>query len=243
MSITADNGYFFGLGVFETIDIIHGHCVLLEKHIERLNRSCKFFKLKNPITEGTIQDYLAKQGLINYSGAMKITVSSENTLFTVRDNPYPPEKYQEGFALTYTQVRRNETSPFTYHKTLNQGDNLQEREAAQAKGFDEVIFLNTVGEITEGSLTNIFFVKNGGLFTPPIGSGLINGTIRQYLLETQEVTEVALTPGSVRKFDECFVTNSLMGIMPVRSLGDKTFNGFSKTRELKRKYDAVKHEL
>ena len=68
--------------------------------------------------------------------------------------------------------------------------------------------------------------ENGGIFTPPVTAGLLNGIIRQYLLSKYKITETSMTMGALSKFDECFITNSLMGIMPVRSLGEKTFSHF-----------------
>lgn len=243
MTITADSGYFFGLGVFETIAVTEGRCVFLSHHLARLQASAAFFGLRRSITAATVKEYLKTQGQADYSGGLKITLSPENTILSLRENPYTPEDYQRGFKLTFNQVRRNETSPFTYHKTLNQGDNLQERTIAREQGFDEGIFLNSLGEITEGTLSNIFFVKNGGIFTPPISSGLLNGIMRQYIIDNNKVTEVALTTGALEKFDQCFITNSLMGIMPVRSLGDKEFSSLATAQQLQEAYESRKREL
>lgn len=240
MTITADNGYYFGLGVFETIDVVAGRCIFLDEHLARLEASAAFFGLNSRISPKDVSEYLKTQGQHHYTGGLKITISQENTIFSLRENPYTQEDYKKAFRLTFNRVRRNETSPFTYHKTLNQGDNLQERAAAKEQGFDEGIFLNSIGEITEGTLSNIFFVKSGGIFTPPVSSGLLNGIMRQYIISAHKVTEVALTPGAIEKFDECFITNSLMGIMPVRSLGDKEFQSFDVALRLKAYYDYKK---
>lgn len=237
MTIKADNGYFFGVGVFETIKVIKGRCIFLPQHLNRLAASAAFFSLEDTINEKDVYQYLKAYCPPNFSGALKITLSARNRVFSTRENPYKPQHYEKGFSLTFSEVRRNETSSFTYHKTLNCGDNIREKNISAEQGFDEVIFLNTQGEIAEGAVSNIFFVKNGGIFTPPVTAGLLNGIIRQYLLSNYQITETAMTMGALSKFDECFITNSLMGIMPVRSLGEKTFSHFNTAKQLKKEYD------
>ena len=90
-------------------------------------------------------------------------------------------------------------------------------------GADELIFLNSRGEICEGTASNIFFVSGGRLFTPPVSCGLLPGIMRRFVLESFSVNEQVLRRKDVMKMEECFVSNSLMGIMPVVRLGDKEF--------------------
>ncbi|MEG1821578.1 MAG: aminotransferase class IV [Clostridiales bacterium] len=234
MNITADNGFFFGLGVFETINVVDGKCLFLKKHIERLNTSLAYFKIDKSIFAEDISEYSVKNKLEN--GVLKIAVSAENTVFSTRRNPYVKNQYENGFNLIFSDVLRNETSPFTYHKTLNCGDNIIEKQKAKTQGYDEAIFLNTQGEICEGATTNIFFIKNSGIFTPAVNCGLLNGTIRQYLLEKYNLTEMIISPNIIEKFDECFVTNSLMGIMPVAELKNHKFTHRDKTKEIMAEY-------
>lgn len=62
-------------------------------------------------------------------GVLKIVASSENILFLTRENHYGPADYEKGFRLAYSKVRRNETSPLTYRKSLNYGDCILEKRA------------------------------------------------------------------------------------------------------------------
>ena len=102
--------------------------------------------------------------------------------------------------------------------------------------MDERIFLNTCGEISEGTVSNIFFVRGGKLETPAMGCGLLPGIIREYLCETEETEETVIYQEMLNHYEECFVTNSLMGIMPVKQLGDRTFTQFGRTLDLREKY-------
>lgn len=167
---------------------------------------------------------------------LKITVSSENILVSSRKNTYTTEDYERGFTTEYSKVKRNETSSFTYHKTLNYGDCLLEKRQAKARGIDEPVFLNTRGEIAEGASTNVFFVKNGEIFTPSVDSGLLPGILREYICSHYPVKQQIIRPDEISQFDEMFLTNSLLGVMPVRSLESFVFPSCEKGREILKEY-------
>lgn len=235
MQITLDEGYQFGLGVFETIDIQEGAPLFLDWHLKRLNRSVKELHIEQlPVEKPQVLSWLSSQRTKRCG--MKIMVSNENIIFTLRPNPYTPEKIQAGFSLAYSGVYRNETSPLVRHKTFNYGDCILEKRRAAASGEDERIFCNSRGEICEGTATNIFFVQNGRLYTPPVSCGLLPGILRRFILENFSVTERILTKEDALHMDECFVTNSLMGVMPVRALGEKSYSSGPVTRSCMEAY-------
>lgn len=222
----ADEGYFFGIGAFETVAVENGQAVLLENHFARLERAMRFLELTPPMEEirRKAEEALAKPEMHTGRKVLKITVSGENIVVGTRENNYCAHDYERGFCADYSRVRRNETSEFTYHKTLNYGDCLFEKRRAKAAGIDEPVFLNMRGELCEGATTNLFFVKDGEIFTPPVESGLLPGIMREYVMRHYPVTERIIVPHDVQEFEEMFVTNSLLGIMPVRKLGEKEFS-------------------
>lgn len=221
MKITLDEGFQFGLGAFETVAVLANRPVFLEKHLERLERAQKFLGIPQQVTAEEVYAYLEEHP--TEYGALKIVVSKENRLILPRDNHYTEEVYEKGFVTDFAKVRRNETSPLTYHKTMNYGDCILEKRRAAAEGLDELIFLNGRGELSEGTISNVFFVRGERLFTPEISCGLLPGILRGWVLENYEVTETRIRPEEMEAFDECFVTNSLMGVMPVLRLGDRSF--------------------
>ena len=79
-------------------------------------------------------------------------------------------------------------------------------------------------------------MQKGKLLAPPLGCGMLPGILRQYLYETYEIQEQILLPEMVETFDEMFVTNSLLGIMPVRQLEDFVFPGMEVGRKLLKEY-------
>lgn len=76
---------------------------------------------------------------------------------------------------TSVKCCRNETSPLVYHKTLNYGDCILEKRAAAAAGINEKVFVNTKGQISEGTVSNIFFVRKNMIYTPQLSCGLLPG--------------------------------------------------------------------
>ncbi len=241
MEITLDEGFSFGLGAFETIAVKDSKLIFPDRHLRRLDRALRFLQIgtleERGLTAERVGDYVKQEKLID--GACKLTVSKENVLFQKRQNPYTDEIRKKGFVMDFSLVRRNETSPLTVHKTLNYGDCILENRQAHAAGMNERIFLNTKGQISEGTVSNIFFVRNGKLYTPALSCGLLPGILREYLCETENVEETVIYPAELRWYEECFVTNSLMGIMPVNQLGEWKSVSRAVTNRLREKYESM----
>lgn len=255
MNVTLDECFQFGLGAFETIGIEQGIPILLDKHLKRLERAADFLKLgslsERGITARKIEKYLEEQkmrtevqkefGNLEHC-ALKIMLTKENMVYSLRANHYTPEKYEKGFFIDISAVKRNETSPLVYHKTMNYGDCILEKRNATAAGMDERLFLNTKEQVSEGTVSNVFFVRNGVICTPQVSCGLLPGILREYLCETEDVEETDIYVQDLKRYQECFVTNSLMGIMPVRQIGGIRFEEDRVTKELMRKYQDMVQE-
>ena len=237
-----DEGYYFGLGAFETIAVEQGKPVFLEAHYARLQRALEFFHLSVELEEiqKNVQRALAEKQIQTGRKVLKVAVSQKNITVSTRENKYQEKDYTEGFTASYAKVKRNETSPFTYHKTFNYGDCILEKRRAMAAGIQEPVFLNTRGEIAEGATSNVFFVKEGQIIAPPLSCGMLPGIMRQYLYENYEIQEQIILPEQVAEFQEMFLTNSLLGIMPVRQLEGFVFHtmevGHTLLEEYRRRY-------
>ena len=237
MNIQLDDGVQFGLGVFETICMKGKKPVLLDWHLHRMNRSLKEFAIPQTIcVEEVIKWCGEHQDEIEDLQALKIMISEKNKMFAFRKNPYTAEVLEKGFRLDYSPVMRNESSRLVYHKTMNYADNILEKRRLKGTDTDEVLFLNSKGQIAEGSTTNVFFVKEGEIFTPKVSCGLLPGIMRQYVISKTGCVESILYPEDIERMDECFVTNSLMGIMPVTRLGEKQFEAGEIAKKLMEEY-------
>lgn len=232
--LNLDEGYMFGLGAFETIAVYNSKPLLLSYHLERLQKALDFFKIDKTITKKDVIDFIANHQIID--GVVKIMVSKENTTFTTRENHYTKKDYEKGFSLDFSKIIRNESSPLTYHKTMNYGDNILEKRLARIRNIDEPIFVNSKNEICEGACSNLFFVKDKQLFTPAASCGLLEGTLRRYILTNYPVTETIIHPDEIEHFDEVFLTNALMGIMPVSKFENHTYSSHEITDMILKEY-------
>ena len=225
-TVIADEGFYFGIGAFETVAVHAGKPLLLPRHMRRLGKSLDFLGINHRETEvrrtvdRTLQS--AEEG-VRGNGTLKIVVTQANIDVSLTEGRYGPQAWERGFAAAISPIRRNETSPFVYHKTLNYGDSIFEKRRAKAQGVDEPLFLNSRGELCEGATSNIFFVREGTLFTPPVACGLLPGIAREVVIESYPVVQRTITPAELPQFDEAFLTNSLFGIMPLTRIGEVRF--------------------
>lgn len=244
--LNLDDGYSFGLGVFETIAVQNQIPVFPKEHLERLFHSLDRLGIKNPQAKKvlTAERLRREASLCPYpKGVLKLSVSEKNLFFSCRENTYAEEQYRKGFHIRISPVLRNETSPLTYHKTLNYGDNISEKRRAHREGFDEPVFVNTQGQICEGATTNLFFVKGGKLFTPQTECGLLNGILRGYILGRYPVTQIVIRPEQVFEYEEIFLTNSLIGIMPVSVWNQTSLPGHALTDRIRKEYEEYLNHL
>ncbi|MCM1990638.1 aminotransferase class IV [Oceanirhabdus seepicola] len=237
--ISYDDGFFYGRGCFETI-LIKKEPVFLREHLNRLNLGLMKLGINKKICVEDVKEHISENDC-----ALKIMVSEKNTMYEMRNISYRPEHYEKGFSLKLSQVMRNESSHMTYLKSFNYYDNIIEKKKAISEGFDEVIFLNTKGYIAEGAVSNIFFIKGENIITPKVECGLLNGIIREKFIEKFKdiIHEVEITLKEAMECEGAFITNSLMGIMWVNSLGEKKYERCSLYDELREWYNLLLEEF
>ena len=243
MNLIFNDGYQFGLGAFETLPVSQGRPVWLEAHERRLRYTLDYLGIElSSDWENCLWDYV--YSMDDGDQVLKILTSDKNISFTSRVNPYASMTNRPGYVIALSSLRRNETSPLVRHKTFNYGDSILAKRKARVEGIDEPIFCNMQGQLTEGAVSNLFFIKNGRLYTPPVEAGLLPGIIRSYLCQCYDVIEKPLYPEDIQTFDECFLTNSLMGLMPVRRFGTVAFpvSQETQTAALFRRYEADKSQ-
>lgn len=228
-------GFVYGYGLFETLKIHGGKILFFHEHLERLKSGCETLNIFMKYDENMIKNYcyeLIRTNKLSF-GAIKILYSKNNKdydlIISNRDIKYEDELYEKGFYLGFTEIKRNPYTRLTYVKSNNYLENILAREEGIEKGDDEVIFLNVEGKICEGAISNIFFVKNEIIHTPSISCGLLPGIMREKIIELAKKLKLEMKVGQYSKVDllnadEIFVTNSLMDIMPVSKLGNKTLD-------------------
>jgi len=213
----------YGYGLFETIRIYQGNPFLLARHLKRMYQSIKILDYTPTYPESVIT--FAAKKLININrisdGVLRILSTPDDIWITTSPHiTYEEKIYETGINAMITNVCRNETSPLVCLKTLNYLDNILAKRKASSLDFGEAIFLNSQGYIAEGSVSNFFLIKNNRLITPDLTQGILPGITREVILELAHQNNIPAEEREVTKeelfdADECFLTNSLMEIMPL----------------------------
>ncbi len=183
---------------------------LLERHLDRLLDSAAYFAL--PVTREAASGFLADAAK-GWTAPMRVRLTLAETGLDLSAVPLPPNPAQ--FRFVIADERLDPTSIWLAHKTTNRGFYDQPRQQAHdLLGVDEVVFLNQRGELTEGSFTNLFVELNGVLFTPPLASGLLPGTLRAELVASGKAAERMMTLADLERADAVYLGNSVRGLVP-----------------------------
>ncbi len=232
--IPLDQGFLYGYGVFETINVAQGNPVFFNDHMERLKQSALVMGLKLTCHPDQIryecQQIIAKNAMIR--GGLRVTLSkglkADNLLITARENHYTRQMFAQGVKICTSDTIRNEKSRLVTIKSNNYLENLLILNEAKARGFSEAVFYNTQGHLAEGCMTNIFLIKNGTVYTPARDCGLLAGIVRNRVIELLKANHIPIAEGYYPKdqllaADEVFITNSLMEIMPVNQIDERCY--------------------
>lgn len=217
IKINLDEGFNFGYGVFETI-LVKEKPVFLKEHLKRLNKALKTINIDKVITEDEV--YKNSGQLDCKNCALKLSVSNKNVIYSTRNISYKEEDYSKGFSVKISEMKRNPYAHNVYLKSFNYMDNIIERNIALSEGYNEVLFLNTDNYLAEGSVSNVFYIKEDKLYTPSIDCGILDGIIRAWVIQNMDVIEGKFTMKDIMECDGVFITNSLMGIMKVSRINN-----------------------
>jgi len=124
---------------------------------------------------------------------------------------------------TLSPNRTDSGDVFLRHKTTRRALYESEFTRVRSEGYDEVLFLNERGELTEGAISNLFLRRNGRLLTPPLSSGVLPGVLRHHILATDPTAEEkVLSLDDLYAADAVFLGNSVRGLRKLtrRVLGD-----------------------
>lgn len=199
----------------ETMLLQRGKVYLLERHLARLAGSAAHFGFDYPAEKLRIHIEREARRSARKTRKLRLLLKKSGE-FSVRVTRI--ESAPTASRVKVSAVRVDPADEFYLHKTTHRPVYEQEREIATDEGYDEVIFVNVRGEITEGSITNVFVKKNGLLLTPPVSSGLLPGTFRGELLAAGECRERILYPSSLQSADAVFLGNSVRRL--VRAIVD-----------------------
>ena len=226
-----DHGVLYGDGVFEGIRAYNGNVFRLDEHINRIFDAAKAIELTIPMTKDELKEVVVKTckkngitdgyiRLVITRGKGDLGLSPTNcetpTVFCIAGaiKLYTDEQYEKGMTIITSVQRRNKATIVDPQiKSLNYLNNILAKIEANRAGAAEALMLNHDGIVAECTGDNVFIVKNGVIYTPPVYIGILDGITRKTVIEISkrlgyEVKEEQFTLFNVYNADECFLTGT-----------------------------------
>jgi branched-chain amino acid aminotransferase len=233
-----DHGLLYGDGVFEGIRFYNDRVFRLEEHLDRLSDSARAICLEIPMTKREMTEAVLETIRQNHlhDGYIRLLVTrgvgNLGLNPTQCKNPsviiiaakialYHEDFYRKGLTIVTCATRRCSAAALNPAvKSLNYLNNVMARIEANLAGADEALMLNDVGNVAECTADNVFIVKHGQVFTPPVAAGALRGITRSVVFEIAaefgiRVQEADITRHDVFVADECFLTGTAAEIVPV----------------------------
>lgn len=250
-------GLICGWGLFTTMRIARGEAFAYERHWRRLEKDAALIRLPMPHTAAKVRVHLHEVIRANKvaDGCARIYLIYNSVGFWQSEEKRPPvdliiysapmPQYREPIRLGLREHGRHAASPLAGVKSISWLPNVWAVAEAQKEGFDEVVLLNERGEVAECTAANIFAVKNGKVYTPPLNSGCLEGVTRGILFEIAPeagvaVIEQTLRPEDLYSADEVFISSTNRNLIGVGEIaGHKIANAPGRiTHQLNELFDA-----
>ena len=260
-----DHGLLYGDGIFEGIRAYNGRVFKLKEHIDRLFYSAKAILLNLPMSHEQISRAVVESCRENgiRDGYIRLVVTrgigglglnpnkcKQPSVIIIADKIqlYPPEMYERGLEIITVPTTRNLHSAVNPAiKSLNYLNNILAKIEANNGGCEEAIMLNSQGYVAECTGDNVFILKHGKMFTPPLSAGALYGITRSVVIELAREAGIAVSEPDLTRYDlfnadECFLTGTGAELIPVvkidgRVIGDGQPGPI--TRNLVQKYKAL----
>jgi branched-chain amino acid aminotransferase len=243
-----DHGLLYGDGVFEGIRVYNSRIFELQAHIKRLYESAKAIRLEIPMSKSELISAVEKtveaNGVIDGYIRLVVTrgigtlglnpfVCENSRLFIIADNIqlYPEELYEKGMkVISATTIRNHPLALSPQIKSLNYLNNILAKIEALDNNVPEAIMYNHEGYVAEATGDNVFIVRSGVIYAPPVEAGSLEGITRDVVIrlakkEKLTVIEENLTKVDLYICDELFLTGTaaeVIGVVEIdgRTIGD-----------------------
>lgn len=241
-----DHGFLYGAGFFETFRTYEGRVFLFDMHMERLMAALAEYRIAWPYEEAeilTVIEHL-NEAAGGSDGYFRLNVSAG-----VHDIGLAPTSYATPNVILFRKelpavvpgieksgvwldTVRNDPESTVRHKSHNFLNNVRGRLELPSLKESEGIFVTKEGFVAEGVTSNVFWMKDGVLFTPAIETGILPGTTRAFVMEVARLAKFEVHEGyyareDVENADELFVTNAVQELVPLTSIGKVRFPGAS----------------
>ncbi|CAM5235766.1 aminotransferase class IV [Streptomyces aurantiogriseus] len=230
-----DHGLTVGDGIFETVKAVEGRPFALTRHLDRLTLSARGLGLPDPDHDEV------RRACAAVLEANPMPLGRLRITYTGGHGPLGSDRGQHGptlvVALGETSRRpdstavitvpwtRNERGALTGLKTTSYAENVVALARAHQHGASEALFGNTVGQLCEGTGSNVFVVLDGEIHTPPLASGCLAGITRALTVEWTGAKETDLPLEVLQQAEEVFLTSSLRDVQAVHRVDDRELPG------------------
>lgn len=239
-----DHGFLYGLGFFETFRTYGGKVFLYESHMIRLRSALSDYRIEMPYSDeeilSAIHSLYKENG--NEDGYYRLNVSAG-----VHDIGLAPTQYKKPNVLIFQKAlhlppvhtekdgvwlatTRNEPESVVRHKSHQYANNVKGRLELPSLKETEGLFVTSDGYVAEGITSNVFWVRQGELYTPSLNTGILPGTTRACVIEIAGELGLPVNEGLYMREDlelaeEVFITNAIQELVPIRQVGEAMFSG------------------
>ncbi|PIC87023.1 4-amino-4-deoxychorismate lyase [Sporosarcina sp. P21c] len=239
-----DHGFLYGLGFFETFRTYGGKVFLYESHMVRLRSALSDYRIEMSYSDeeilSAIHTLYKENG--NEDGYYRLNVSAG-----VHDIGLAPTQYEKPNVLIFQKALhlppvhtekdgvwlvtpRNEPESVVRHKSHQYANNVKGRLELPSLKETEGLFITSDGYVAEGITSNVFWVKQGELYTPSLNTGILPGTTRAFVIEIAGELGLPVNEGLYMREDlemseEVFITNAIQELVPIRQVGEVMFSG------------------
>jgi 4-amino-4-deoxychorismate lyase len=257
----SDRGFQYGDGVFETIAVYQGKPLFLQQHLDRLRAGCQRLLIPYPeqillkaevrqLCEGSdtaVLKIIVTRGSGGRGYRQPDTIVPTRLLSLHPFPEYPAHFQTAGVVLRFCQQRLASNPMLAGIKHMNRLEQVLARAEWQDNVVQEGLMLDYEGHVVEGTMSNLFFVKEGVLHVPLLTYCGIVGIVRQKVVSLAQYNQIGIVEKqfdktSVLEADEVFVTNSVIGIWPVKQLDQQCFKVGRITRRMQQWYAEARTE-
>jgi len=260
-----DHGFLYGDGLFETLRAYNGCTFALDKHLKRLADAARRLQLQipkasqlNDLLHQTLERNNLKNAMLRLTITRGVNTSplrpdlclKSTLVITARAfEGYSPERYKKGVSAKIVNTPKSTpTGSGASIKSLNFLNNILGKLEINPETHFEALMLSSAGHLSEGTLSNLFWIDRGVLFTPAPETGLLEGITREIVFQLAKEagipTEVGCyPPEALLKAEEAFLTNSGIEILPLVSIDGKPIGLGQAGRLTQKLHTALKEQI
>ncbi len=256
-----DRGFLYGDGLFETLRLYGGRPFRWDQHVARLTAGAQWLRLSLPVPPPLLRAWARELIRRNQAtdAVLRLTLTrgvappgyslpdaAPQPCLAMSLHPAPrlsaarPPRWR----LVTSSLRLPPGDTLGRFKTCNKLPQILARAEAQAAGADEALLLNTTGEVVEAAASNVFWIHDNVVATPPLASGALAGVTRAVVRELCDelrlpVREQATRPDALRQAAGVFLTVSTWGLIEASALDGQALGRSPLVARLRSAYRAA----